>query len=90
MAPGRGHVTSNKKNVCAKKPPIKHENLQNVKVNFMYEEKMESKRNWVFATNSNSIIPISLQPDGVDLWYFKLKLFGLKWFIDWNIMGLRH
>ena len=79
-----------KKMFAQKNHQLKHENLQNVKVNFMYEEKMESKRNWVFATNSNSIIPISLQPDGVDLWYFKLKLFGLKWFIVWNIKGLRH
>ena len=29
-------------------------------------------RNWVFATNSNFLIPKSLQPDGVILWYFKL------------------
>ena len=27
---------------------------------------------WVFATNSNVLIPISLQPDVVDLWYFIL------------------
>ena len=33
--------------------------------------------NWVFATNSNFLIPISLQPDGVGLWYFKLTLFYL-------------
>ena len=30
-------------------------------------------------------IPISLQPDGVDLWYFKLRLFGLKEFKVRNI-----
>ena len=60
-----------KKMFAQKNHQLKHENLQNVIVNFMYEEKMESKRNWVFATNSNSIIPISLQPDGVDLTYFK-------------------
>ena len=30
-----------------------------------------AERNWVFA------ILISLQPDGVNLWYFKLKLFDL-------------
>ena len=30
------------------------------------------QRNWVSATNSDFLIPISLQLDGVDLWYFKL------------------
>ena len=48
------------------------------------------KRNWVFATNSNFLIPISLQPDGVGLWYFKLTLFDLKEIIVWNIWGLWH
>ncbi len=33
------------------------------------------ERNWVFATNSHFLTPISLQPDDVNLWYFKLKLF---------------
>ena len=35
------------------------------------------KRNWVFATNSNLLIPIYLQPDGANFWYFKLRLFYL-------------
>ena len=35
------------------------------------------KRDWVFATNSNLLIPLSLQPDGANLWYFKLRLFYL-------------
>jgi len=48
------------------------------------------QRNWVFATNSNLLIPISLQPDGANLWYFKLRLFYLKVLIVWNIEGLRH
>ena len=30
-------------------------------------------RNWVFATNSNFLIPISIEPDVVDFWYFKLR-----------------
>ena len=34
-------------------------------------------RNWVFATNPNFLIPILLQPDGVNLWYFKLRFFEL-------------
>ena len=37
----------------------------------------EGKRNWVFATNLNFLTPISLQPDGVSLWYFKIRLFDL-------------
>jgi len=46
------------------------------------------QRNWVFATNSNFLTPIASQPDGVNLWYFKLKLFDLKELIVWNIKGL--
>ena len=48
------------------------------------------KRNWVFATNSVFVKPISLQPYDVNLWYFKLTLFDLRAFIVWNIKGLRH
>ena len=40
------------------------------------------KRNWVFATNSNFLTPLSFQPDGVNLWYFKLNLFNLTEFIS--------
>ena len=36
---------------------------------------------WGFVTNSNFRIPISLQPAGVDVWYFKLSLFDLTEFI---------
>ena len=42
------------------------------------------QRHWFFATNSNFHIPISLRPDGVNLWYFKLRLFNLLVFIVWN------
>ena len=35
------------------------------------------ERNRVFATNSNFKIPISLLPDNVNPWYFKLRLFDL-------------
>ena len=31
------------------------------------------------------LIPISLQPDGVDLFYFKIRLFDLTKFIVLNI-----
>ena len=38
------------------------------------------QRNWVSATNSDILTPISLQPDVVDLWYFKL------WFLLYQIV----
>ena len=31
------------------------------------------------------LIPISIQPNGVNLWYFKLRLFDLTDFIVWNV-----
>ena len=42
---------------------------------------MYIQRNWVFATTSNFVIPISYQPDGVYLRYFKLRLFESTEFI---------
>ena len=54
------------------------------KINNRYE------RSWVFATNSNFLIPISVQPDDENLRHFKLRLFDLTEFIVWNIWGLRH
>ena len=44
-------------------------------------------RNWVFAKSINFLIPISLQPEGVHLWYFELRLFNLREFIVSNIKG---
>ena len=41
-------------------------------------------RNWVFATNSNFLISMSLKPHGVNLWYFKLRLFDPTEFIVWK------
>ena len=38
---------------------------------------IEWQRIWVFVTNINLLILISLQPNSVILWYFKLKTF---WF----------
>ncbi len=35
------------------------------------------KKEGVFVTKTNSLIPISLLSDGINLWYFKLRLFGL-------------
>ena len=43
------------------------------------------QKNWVFATNSNELIPISLQHDGVNLWYLKLRFFDQTKFVVWNI-----
>ena len=50
----------------------------------------KGERNWVFATNSDFVKPISLQSYGENLWYFKLTLFDLIAFIAWNIKDLRH
>ena len=33
---------------------------------------LERQTSWVFVTNPNILILISLQPDAVNLWYFKL------------------
>ena len=44
----------------------------------------------VFDTNSNFQIPLSLQPGGVNLRYFKLALFDPTEFIVCNIKSLRH
>ena len=48
------------------------------------------KSNWVYCSHSNVLIPLFLKP--VNLWYFKLKLFGLTGtkLKVWNIKGLRH
>ena len=68
----------------------------NIKTNFRGAKRSQSRtsiiaqRNWVFDTNSVYVKPISLQPDDVNLWYFKLTLFDLIAFIVWNIKGLRH
>ena len=45
-------------------------------------------KNWVFATNSNFLIPISLQSFGVNLWYWKLKLYNLTDLIVCNIYDI--
>ena len=43
------------------------------------------QRNWVFGTNWNFLIPISLEPGRVNNRYFKLRLFYLTEIIVWNI-----
>ena len=47
-------------------------------------------RNWVYATNSNFLINISSQPEGVNLSYFKLWLINLTEIMIWNISGLQY
>ena len=46
---------------------------------------LKPKKNRVLATNSSLLIPLSLQPGSVNLWYFKLILFDPIEFIDLNI-----
>ena len=44
----------------------------------------------MFATNLNVLSHISLQPESVNLRYFKLRLFDLTKIKVWNIKGLQH
>ena len=46
------------------------------------------KRKWVFVTNSIFFCLHTLQPDVVDIWYF--KIFINKIVLVWNIKGLRY
>ena len=50
---------------------------------------IKCQRNWLFATNSDFLIPISFEPNAVNLWYFKLIFFDLTKVIVWNFKGLR-
>ena len=54
------------------------------------EWKVRKKRNWVFATNSNFPIVITLQPNVVDLRYFKLWILLDQIIQVWNIKGLQY
>ena len=47
----------------------------------------KKKKELVFATSSNFLISISLESDGVNLWYFKLRLIDLTEFIVWNLIA---
>ncbi len=42
-----------------------------------------NKRNWVFATNSNLLIPIFLHSDGANLWYYKLTINNFSLSLFW-------
>ena len=48
------------------------------------------KENWVFATNSNFLIPKSKEPNFVAIWYFKLWILLSKIIKVWNIKGVDH
>jgi len=47
------------------------------------------QRNWVFATNSDFLITISLEPNVADLIYFKLWILLDQIIWVWNIKGLQ-
>ena len=49
---------------------------------------MEEKE--VFVLNSNFIFPIYLQPDGINLWHFKLRLFNLTFEKSKIYIGLQN
>ena len=51
---------------------------------------MTYQRNWVFVTNSAFLNPISLEPNVVDLRYFKLWILLIQIIRVWNIEGLQH
>ena len=63
---------------CLAKPRSKMSKINYVPSKKIY--KMVLLFNLV-ATNSNVLIPISLQPDGVDLRYFTLRLIDFTEFI---------
>ena len=49
-----------------------------------------TERNWAFVTNSDFLIPISLQPNVVDLRYFKLWNILKQIIWVWHIKGLHY
>ena len=53
--------------------------------NLQKKIKKNSQRSWVFDTNSDFLIPISLQPNVVDLRYFKLWILLHQIILVWNI-----
>ena len=55
---------------------------------FTFGQMSRQERNCVFVCFLK--IPISLQPDGVNLLYLKLRLFDLTELIGLDILGLRH
>ena len=51
---------------------------------------VNEQRNWVFDTNSDFLITISLEPNLADLRYFKLWILLDQIIWVWNIKGLQH
>ena len=47
-------------------------------------------KKWFFVTKSNFLTLISLQPYGLNHWYFKLRFFNLTEYLVWNLLDLRH
>ena len=61
-------------------PKIRNERRKNIRNKYdimqFCQYCISDQRNWVFATNLNVLIPISLQPDDVNLWQFQTKIIG--------------
>ena len=59
--------------------------LQNIRIylfmNTIFKDVLDLVKELIFSTNSN----FPLQPDGVNLWYFKHRLFDVTEFSVWNI-----
>ena len=55
---------------------------------FLFKKHLQS--HWAFATNSDFLIPISVQPDVIDLRYFKLWLLLYQTIKILNIKGLHN
>ena len=51
---------------------------------------MHSQRNWAFATKSDFLITISLEPNVADLRYFKLWILLDQIIWVWNLKDLQH
>ena len=69
----------------------KYEDRQFIQLQFHFcSFSILHERNWVFATNSGFLTPISLRPDVVDLRYFKLWILFYQIVEVWNIKGLHY
>ena len=64
--------------------------VANLKTNYFLPTENFVQRSWVFATNSDFLITISLEPNDVDLRYFKLWILLDQIIWVWNIKGLQH
>jgi len=68
-------------------PSWSHDPGEGFFLNAPVRKENSAKRNWGFAKNSNFLIPTVLQPDDVNLWYFKLGLFNLTYLEDKTIFN---